>query len=49
MEIDKSKLVDTNGKPLTQSLFLEIGYNDFALFTLKEQDYDYNGKLYPSL
>ena len=49
MEIDKSKLVDTNGKPLTQSLFLEIGYNDFAIFTLKEQDYDYNGKLYPSL
>ena len=47
--IDKSKLVDGQGKPLTQSLFLEIGYSDFAVFTLKDQDYEYNGKVYPSL
>jgi hypothetical protein len=49
MEIDKNRLVDSTGRPLTQSLFLEIGYTDFAVFTLKEQDFDYNGKLLPSL
>lgn len=50
MEIDKSKLVDGMGKPLTQGLFLEIGYNtDYAIYTLKENDYTYKGKLYPAL
>ena len=47
--IDKTKLVDGQGKPLTQSLFLEIGYTDFSVYTLKDQDYEYNGKVYPSL
>lgn len=47
--IDKSKLVDSMGRPLTQSLFLEIGYSDFAVYTLKEFDYEYKGKKYPSL
>lgn len=47
--IDKTKLVDGQGKPLTQSLFLEIGYTDFSVYTLKDQDYEYNGKMYPSL
>lgn len=48
--IDKSKLKDTNGSPLTQSLFLEIGYNtDYAVYTLKSEDYDYKGNLYPSI
>lgn len=49
MTVDKSKLVDTMGRPLTQSLFLEIGYSDFAVYTLKEFDYEYKGKKYPSL
>lgn len=49
MELTKDKLVDDSGRPLTQSLFLEIGYTDFAVFTLKEQDYEYNGKTYLSL
>ena len=49
MKIDKSRLVDSTGRPLTQSLFLEIGYTDFAVFTLKDQDFDYNGKQLPSL
>lgn len=49
MELDKSKLVDSTGKPLTQSLFLEIGYSDFAVYTLKDSDFNYNGKLLPSL
>lgn len=48
--IDKSKLKDTTGSPLTQSLFLEIGYNtDYAVYTLKAEDYEYKGKVYPSL
>lgn len=47
--IDKSKLLDTMGRPLTQSLFLEIGYSEYAVYTLKEYDYEYKGKLYPSL
>lgn len=49
MQIDKNRLIDSTGRPLTQSLFLEIGYTDFAVFTLKDQDFDYNGKQLPSL
>lgn len=48
MEIDKS-LMTENGKPLTQSLFLEIGYSDFAVYTLKDNTHVYNGKEYPSI
>jgi hypothetical protein len=47
--IEKSKLVDTMGRPLTQSLFLEVGYSEYAVYTLKEFDYEYKGKVYPSL
>lgn len=48
--IDKSKLRDTGGSPLTQSLFLEIGYNtDYAVYTLKSEDYEYKGVTYPSI
>jgi len=47
--IDKEKLTDIMGRPLTQSLFLEIGYTDYAVYTLKEYDYPYKGKHYPSL
>ena len=42
-------MLDSMGRPLTQSLFLEIGYNESAVYTLKDQDYIYNGQLYPSL
>lgn len=45
----KDKMVDSMGKPLTQSLFLEIGYGDTAVYTLKDQDHEHNGKHYPSL
>ena len=45
----KDKMKDDQGKPITQSLFLELGYNEHAVYTLKEQDYEYNGKIYPSL
>ncbi|BFG81829.1 hypothetical protein [Pseudomonas phage PP21] len=47
--IDKSKLVDSMGRPLTQSLFLEIGYSEFAVYTFKDRDYAYKGTNYPSL
>lgn len=47
--MNKDKLRDTKGRPLTQSLFLELGYSDYAVFTLKDDDYTYNGKVYPSL
>lgn len=47
--IEKEKLQDTLGRPLTQSLFLELGYSEYSVYTLKEQDYEYKGKKYPSL
>lgn len=47
--IDKSKLVDSTGKPLSQGLFLEIAYSPHAVYTLKEYDHTWEGKLYPSL
>lgn len=50
MEVDKTKLRDSRGRPLTQSLFLEVGYNtEFAVYTQKDEDYEYKGKVYPSL
>lgn len=45
----RSQLLDPAGRPLTQSLFLEIGYTDSAVYTLKDYDHEYKGKLYPSL
>ena len=50
MKTDKSNLIDTMGRPLTQSLFLEIGYNtQYAVFTFDDEDKEYKGKTYPSL
>lgn len=45
----KADLVDNSGKPLTQSLFLEISYNDKAVYSLKEDHCEWEGKTYPSL
>lgn len=45
----RDQLIDTLGRPITQSLFLEIGYSKAAVYTLKEVDYEYEGKLYPSI
>lgn len=42
-------MLDSMGKYRTQSLFLELGYKDEAYFTLKEDDYVYEGRTYPSL
>ena len=50
MNIDKKRLVDSQGRPLTQSLFLEIGYEeDKAVFTFKDDDHEYKGNTYISL
>lgn len=47
---DKSLLKDSGGRYLTQSLFLEFQYNtQYAVYTLDDQDKEYEGKLYPSL
>lgn len=40
---------DSGGKPITQSLFLELGYSSLAIYTLKDDDYEYNGKFFYSL
>lgn len=46
----KEQLVDTMGRPLSQSLFLELGYNtDYAIFTLNDEDKIYQDRVYPSL
>jgi hypothetical protein len=45
----KDKMLDSMGRPITQSLFLELGYTDSALFTLKEDDFEYKGRFLPSL
>lgn len=48
--IDKSRLKDKMGRPLTQGLFLEFGYNtDHAVFTLEDDHKMYKGGHYPSL
>ena len=45
----KKDLQDTRGYPLTQSLFLEIAYSEYAIFTFNDEEKLYNGKKYPSL
>ena len=45
----KDQLRDTRGYPLTQSLFLEVNYSDYAVFTFNDEPKMYNERLYPSL
>lgn len=47
--VDKAELKDVTGRPLTQSLFLEHNYSDYAQFTLNDEDKTYKGRVYPSL
>ena len=47
--VNKEAFIDSFGKPITQSLFLELQYNDFAVYSMKDDHYEYKGKLYPSL
>lgn len=47
---ERSKFKDGQGRYITQSLFLENGYNEeFAVYTLTDEDKEYKGKMYPSL
>lgn len=46
---DKVGMLDSAGKPITQSLFLETTYAESAIYTLKDSDYEYKGKYYPSI
>lgn len=45
----REDMLDSIGKPITQSLFLEIGYTSNSVYTLKEVDHEYEGRIYPSL
>ena len=45
----REKFIDTGGRYYTQSLFLELGYQDAALYTLKDVDHEYNGVKYKSI
>lgn len=47
--MDKNLLTDSSGKPLTQGLFLEIGYGDSAIYTLKDDDHKYNDRVLLSI
>lgn len=45
----RSQLLDSSDRPMTQMLFLETTYSEAALYTLKEIDHEYKGKVYPSI
>lgn len=49
--IDKSKMKNASGVWFTHSLFLETNNyrTENAVFTLKDEDFEYEGKVYPSL
>lgn len=48
--MDKTKLKDTMGRPLTQGLFIDFNYDDkYAVYTLEDEDKEYKGVVYPSL
>lgn len=47
---EKALLKDTMGRYITQGLFLEINYDEkFAIYTLGDEDKEYNGTTYKSL
>lgn len=48
MIIDKTKFKE-QGRPRTQSLFLEITYTKESVYSLKDQDHEWDGNIYPSL
>lgn len=42
-------MTDEMGRYITQSLFLEINYTSHAVYTLKDDHYEYNGVVLPSI
>jgi hypothetical protein len=50
VEINKDKMIGSNGDFITQALFLEPFYDQrFATYTFKDWDHEYKGKVYPSI
>jgi hypothetical protein len=49
LKIDKTKFKTKAGIPITQGLFLELEYSEYAFYSLKEEDCVHNGKKYPSI
>jgi hypothetical protein len=48
--IDKSKMIDSTGRYLTQGLFYEVEYDHtFAQYTLASNDKEVGGRTYPSI
>lgn len=48
--MDKSKFKDPSGNFVTQSLFIDFRYDSkYAVYTLAEEDKEYEGEVYPSL
>lgn len=45
----KDKMYGPNGQAITQSLFLEAQYSHYAVYSLKDDDCEYNGIIYPSI
>lgn len=45
----RDQLTDSLGRHLTQSLFLELGYRPEAIYTLKDEDFEYEGRYLPSI
>ncbi len=45
----KDQMKDSRGYPMTQALFLETVYSDYAIWTFDDEPKTYNGKLFPSL
>lgn len=46
IDIDKSLLLDSEGRPFTQGLFLEATYSENAIYTFKDRIHEYKGKLH---
>lgn len=45
-----SKFKDEKGRLRTQSLFIDYQYDpEIAIYTLKDEDFEYKGKVFPSL
>ena len=45
----RADFCDSMNRPITQSLFLELGYRDSSIYTLKDEDFTHKGKNYPSI
>lgn len=45
----KDQMYGPNGQALTQGLFLEAQYSHYAVYSLKDDDCEYNGRIYPSI